>query len=70
MGKSLNDKNNMRKIIQISTVNHPLNLIIGKWSIITALCDDGTLWQFECDFEIPNKIWKKLPDIPQTDIKD
>ena len=58
----------MRKIIQISTDSQPSSKDWEAWYTTTALCDDGTVWELDCgpSFE-KNKVWKKLPDIPQTD---
>jgi hypothetical protein len=45
-----------RKIIQVSYGTSDI-----RGGSIVALCDDGTLWDF--DFQYMN--WRKLPDIPQ-----
>jgi len=67
MVENLGNKNNMRKIIQISTDSHvwPDST---TWQSTTALCDDGTVWELEWNpFEKDYKWWTKLPDIPQTE---
>lgn len=58
----------MRKPIQIHTLIGPEN---AKWQgmmLVTALCDDGTIWQ-RVDGVVGGEVlsWEKLPDIPQDD---
>lgn len=62
-----NNKNNMRKIIQISKDSQPLDEHWEAWSILTGLYDDGTLWEVNYSDNLSTQIWRKLPDIPQTD---
>ena len=58
----------MRKIIQISTDSQPSSNDWDAWTTITALCDDGTLWEFQLSETSPEqRNWTKLPDVPQTD---
>ena len=57
----------MRKIIQISTDSQPSSNDWVAWCTITALCDDGTVWALDYDSIKEKKVWKKQPDIPQTD---
>lgn len=54
----------MRKIIQISTDSQPSSRDWEAWSITTALCDDGTVWEYDPSAK---KVWTRLPDIPQDD---
>lgn len=52
----------MRKPIQIHTLIGPEN---AKWQgmmLVTALCDDGTIWE-----SWNGGAWTRLPDIPQDD---
>lgn len=57
----------MRKIIQICTDSQPSDEHWEAWSILTALCDDGTLWEINCNDKISTQTWRKLPNIPQSD---
>ena len=52
----------MRKIIQISESHCETGSY--RYNSLTALCDDGTVWNrgYTGDIE---KEWTKLPDIPQ-----
>lgn len=45
----------MRKIVQIAQSD------TGAAVVITALCDDGSLWAINTK----NLAWNRLPDIPQ-----
>ena len=60
----------MRKIIQISNTSSKQQTRtrhqLGS-SRITALCDDGTVWVLDYDSTEVKRVWKKQPDIPQTD---
>ena len=53
----------MRKIIQITTDTDATNN--DFWGI-TALCDDGTVWQLP-EYESG---WNRVPDIPQDENAD
>ena len=53
----------MRKIIQITTDTDATD---NEFWGITALCDDGTVWQL-LDYESG---WNRVPDIPQDENPD
>jgi hypothetical protein len=53
---------NIRQVIQISTIRVDESLTTQCEYITTALCNDGTIW------EIANRNyaeWTRIPDIPQ-----
>lgn len=50
-----------RKIIQISTVLIPETDLSNAEQVTTALCSDGTVWNFSSG----NKEWRLFPEIPQ-----
>lgn len=54
----------MRKIIQISTSGVENNFGTQCNYIVSALCDDGSVW---VGSDNPYNAWVKLPDIPQED---
>ena len=45
----------MRKVIQISTESH-----LGDYYVLTALCDDGTIWE-----KTNSGLWTLTESIPQ-----
>ncbi len=52
-----------RKVIQITAGQN------DDTSIMYALCDDDSIWQFfwDVDRDMSRRgIWKRLPDIPET----
>jgi hypothetical protein len=61
----------MRKVIQIATSTleehsgSPLDTRVN-FSAVTALCDDGTLWQWNRH----SKKWHQLADVPQPEGAD
>lgn len=50
-----------RKVVQIEAMPHHPNYLN-----LAALCDDGTIWEF-CNND---KRWRRIPDIPQDEVKD
>lgn len=50
-----------RKIIQISTALIPETDLSSAEQVTTALCSDGTVWNFSTG----NEKWRLLPEIPQ-----
>ena len=56
-----------RKIIQICTDSQPTGEDWNAWSVVTALCDDGTTWELVYNFKSNNQEWRQLIEIPQDD---
>jgi hypothetical protein len=53
-----------RKIIQIATSSMPgTEHVCAPCVDVYALCDDGTVWEYERMSAYPK--WVQLPDIPQ-----
>ncbi len=55
-----------RKIIQIAVDSQPEDNLFNAWVSVTALCDDGSVW--ECVKNPDDRDWKwleSLPDVPQ-----
>ena len=52
-----------RKIIQISGESIPGDTQNEHWFNLTALCDDGTLWEF---YGL-TPAWRRLPSVPQDE---
>ncbi len=53
-----------RKIIQISSAGIKNTAKTQTNYLLTALCNDGTVWCIDDDFSI----WRKIIDIPEYDI--
>lgn len=58
----------MRKPIQIQVVVMEDDFgtpggEVGRWTITTALCDDGTVWRIG-----HGDVWEVMPPIPQVSI--
>ena len=57
----------MRKIVQISTRSFREDTVgsgFRLWDIVTALCNDGTVWEHAFTYGQTAQ-WTRLPDIPQ-----
>lgn len=57
----------MRKVIQITKASAAAEEFEAVFysEIITALCDDGTIWELRRGNGENDKQWQRLPDIPQ-----
>ena len=55
----------MRKIIQIAIDSQPTTQDWNAWSVTTALCDDGSVWELQYNPELKQRVWERVPDIPQ-----
>ena len=55
----------MRKIIQIAVESQPDSPSWNSFYTVTALCDDGTVWELDFNRETQQREWHKVPDIPQ-----
>lgn len=54
-----------RKIIQIATALVPETDKSLYEKMTVALCNDGTVWEYEYRFETNQYEWMRLKDIPQ-----
>ncbi len=57
----------MRKVIQITTDSQPDSSSWEAWCCLTALCDDGTIWELMFNKLERKRVWEKLPEIPQVE---
>ena len=55
----------MRKIIQIAVESQPDSPSWNSFYTVTALCDDGTVWELDFTRETQQREWHKVPDIQQ-----